>query len=403
LRTLIGLANPPRGAKPCTEPTEKLIINALLTNLAEKQKLNINCDPTTNRTSPPTYSTKECLELVLIGGSHTARIHSMMLESGIRVAFLEVPNYMTSKVHAGKIQDGLKNLIIGPDTVLMIQVFDSGLYMAAPEEGGLIPNCKRVDGSYHMDGDLVLLSKDMQYDLFKQLDSELQNYKMHPIIFMAPLPRYLEKGCCQDQDHMKNRFEPDFAKKLEEGVFDVRKNIKNLAFRHGFRRCVTLSAWGKVRKMESLWSDGVHLLDEGYKKLVESILEAREELKVKRTGDKLEETPASKKPRADAGAAPAPKLREQSAGTRGQQGQRGQHYTRGWEGGRGGRQFTDGYHHGSHPGQGWYARATRGGKWRPAWRPDAWICRLWQGRPLLLIFFLLRLLYNFLSTYVMYL
>jgi hypothetical protein len=172
-----GLANPPRGAKPCTEPTEKLIINALLTNLSEKQKLKINCDPSTNRTTPPTYSTKDCLELVLIGGSHTARIHNKMLESGIRVAFLEVPNYMTSKVHAGKIREGLKNLSIGLNTVLMIQVFDSRLYMAALEEGGLIPNCKRVDGSYHMDGDLVLLSKDMQYDLFKQLDSQLQNYK----------------------------------------------------------------------------------------------------------------------------------------------------------------------------------------------------------------------------------
>jgi hypothetical protein len=87
--------------------------------------------------------------------------------------------------------------------------------------------------------------------------------------------------------------------------------------------------------MESLWSDRVHLTDAGYKMLVESILEAREELKVKRKGDKLEENPASKKPHAEVGAAPTPQQREQSAGARGQQGKRGQHYTQGPEGGRG--------------------------------------------------------------------
>jgi hypothetical protein len=142
-----------------------------------------------------------------------------------------------------------KNLDISNDTVLMVQIFNSGLHMATPEEGGLIPHCKRVDGSYHMDGDLVLLSKDMQYDLFKQLEVELQSYKKNPIIFMALLPRYLERGCCRDPHHMKNRAEPDFAKKLEEGIVAVRRNIWNSAFRHGFRRCVTLSTW----RVERSW------------------------------------------------------------------------------------------------------------------------------------------------------
>jgi hypothetical protein len=358
---------------PCTEPTEKLIINALLTNLSEKLKLNINCDPSTNRTAPVTNSIKECLELVLIGGSHTGKIHKEMLESGKRSAFVEVPNYMTSKVHAGKISEGLKNLSIGNDTVLMVQVFDSGLYMVAPDEGGLIPNCKCVDGSYHMDGDLVLLLKDMQYDLFKQLDGELQNHKGKPIIFVAPLPRYLERGCCQEPDHMKNRAEPDFGKKLEEGVFAVMRNIKNSAFRHGYKRCVTLSAWGKVRKLESLWSDAVHLTEEGYKTLAKSIVEAMEELKTKRKGDNLEETPASKKPRVDAGGA---NNRGQPAGTRGQQGLRGHHFTRGREGGRGGRVYTDGYQFYSHPGQGWNAMPARRGNggWSGG-RPRGYVSR----------------------------
>jgi hypothetical protein len=53
------------GAKPCTEATEKLVINALLTKIAEKHNASIDCDPSTNRTVIPTNSPKECSDLVI--------------------------------------------------------------------------------------------------------------------------------------------------------------------------------------------------------------------------------------------------------------------------------------------------------------------------------------------------
>jgi hypothetical protein len=73
------------------------------------------------------------------------------------------------------------------------------------------------------------------------------------MIFLAPLPRYLAAGCCEDKDHMPNRSSPDFIKKLEEGVYGARTNIKNFAFRHGLRKSATISTWGKVKKLDHLW------------------------------------------------------------------------------------------------------------------------------------------------------
>jgi hypothetical protein len=71
------------------------------------------------------------------------------------------------------------------------------------EEGGLIPSCRR--GSNHIDSELEAINKEMQYDLFRQLMDELLEHKKKPIIFMAPIPRYLEEGCCEDRDHVSNR------------------------------------------------------------------------------------------------------------------------------------------------------------------------------------------------------
>jgi hypothetical protein len=77
--------------------------------------------------------------------------------------------------------------------------------MAATKDGGLLPPCIRADGTMHVDGDLVLLPKDLQYSLFKQIDADLSSVKHHKIIFMAPLPRYYAEGCCEDAEHVGNR------------------------------------------------------------------------------------------------------------------------------------------------------------------------------------------------------
>jgi hypothetical protein len=122
----------------------------------------------------------------------------------------------------------------------------------------------------------------MQFDLFRQLMDELVAWKTNYMIFMAPLPKYLEAGCCSDGDHVANRREPDFRQKLEEAVFNSRTNIKNFAFRVGLRKCTTISTWGKIRKLSGLWRDEVCVSDEAYHIIGQAILEAAAELVKKR-------------------------------------------------------------------------------------------------------------------------
>jgi hypothetical protein len=34
---------------------------------------------------------------------------------------------------------------------------------------------------------------------------ELRDWKTNYMMFLAPLPRYMEVGCCPDEDHVANR------------------------------------------------------------------------------------------------------------------------------------------------------------------------------------------------------
>jgi hypothetical protein len=175
----------------------------------------------------------------------------------------------------------------------------------AAMEGSLIPPRKNNEGNYHIDGDLVLAPKELQWKFFQQLAEELADFKSSRIVFAAPLPRYLEGAFCEDADHVGNRTQEDFKKKLEEEVYLARTNIKNSAFRCGFKNAVMISTWGAVKKTEDLWDDPVHLKQAGYMKLADSILLALEELRGKRRSKlEVEVGPAMKKQRLDSASTP---------------------------------------------------------------------------------------------------
>jgi hypothetical protein len=192
----------------------------------------------------------------------------------------------------------------------------------------------------------------MQFDLFRQLMDELVAWKTNYMIFMAPLPKYLEAGCCSDGDHVANRREPDFRQKLEEAVFNSRTNIKNFAFRVGLRKCTTISTWGKIRKLSGLWRDEVRVSDEAHHIIGQAILEAAAEL-VRKRPTASEANSSNKKPRvavATGGNRSGGRGGGQSAA---REGPTGGDNSPGWiKRGRGG-----GRHRGHHPG----GRSGRGG------------------------------------------
>jgi hypothetical protein len=337
-----GPSNLPAGVEPFSEGTEKLIIITLLQSLNEKLKLKLDCDPATTRSDA--NSINECTDFVIIGGDHSVQTCEALKARGKKVQLVYLPNYRTSTVHAGKLREALETVTITPSTILILQVFDSGFFMVLTEEGGLIPPCKRADGSVHIDGNLHMISKDMQFSLFKQVMDELQDWKTNYIIILAPLPRYMEMGCCTDQDHVANRKQPEFKKNLEEAVFNSRTNLKNFAFRSGIRKCVTISTWGKVRKLPNLWVDQINMVEDAHKLVSAAIEEAAGELVRKRPAE-AEHSTQAKRPKTVSSDS-----QQKSPGTNSVRGR-----------GRGPPGVVEDHHRGQHD-PGWIKRGGRGGR-----------------------------------------
>jgi hypothetical protein len=275
-----GPTNLPKGVVPFSESTEKLVITSLLRNLREYKNLNIDCDPCFDRA--PTNSSQECCEYLVIGGGHAARLTEAQKHAGGQCHLIELPTYRASTIHAGKIREGLSGVVIGPEMVIVMQVFDNAFYMTSTEEGGLIPLSKDIEGTYHCFGELVLTPKELQWKFFQQVVEEISGLKNNKLILLAPLPKYWEAACSNKEDQVVNRGSSSFKKTMEDNIFQIRGNLKDFAFRAGIRKVKTISTWKVVRKAGASWSDGVHLDEDSYTTIARVVQEAAADLDLKR-------------------------------------------------------------------------------------------------------------------------
>ncbi len=53
------------------------------------------------------------------------------------------------------------------------------------------------------------------------------------VVFLTPLPRYLQEGCCGADDHAPNRFDEGFEASLRKGLMEMRSFFKDFFKRAG--------------------------------------------------------------------------------------------------------------------------------------------------------------------------
>jgi hypothetical protein len=97
-------------------------------------------------------------------------------------------------------------------TPIILFCLDNSSFLAASEEGGLMPFSKSVpeDDGYHVKGDLVVAPECALHhtlELLKKLVTELSEYQFFVV---TPITRYISGPCCSAEDHVTNSGDPEF-------------------------------------------------------------------------------------------------------------------------------------------------------------------------------------------------
>jgi hypothetical protein len=138
-----------------------------------------------------------------------------------------------NKENVDKLTPDLKEILSGlpPNTAVIFFCLDNSSFLAASEEGGIVPisKCVPEDNYYHMVGALVVApERVMQYEI-TQLRRAIAECGDFPVFIIRPWARYASHPCCTDAGHVPNFQDPDFLpdilRDLTKQKFQLRKSL----------------------------------------------------------------------------------------------------------------------------------------------------------------------------------
>jgi hypothetical protein len=261
----------PRQGEAASISEEKALYYSIIEELREKHALDL--EPVIERWPVAVYTTAEKKKTFLVvGSSHASRTAEALKRAGFVVDLIFKPNWRAlknavrdlAKELAGEINSKLEEKKID---AVVLQLLDSNIYWALQEDGSSIAARLGPDKRYHIDGDLITISKSAQHSLFSNLKPIFDGVNGKDLLLVSPLPRYVVGGCCEDLEHMPNRRLPGFEQQLTEDLKATATNFKDFLFTHGYKNGKVVDPLISLRKLQvsEIWgSDPIHPKDRAY-------------------------------------------------------------------------------------------------------------------------------------------
>jgi hypothetical protein len=167
-------------------------------------------------------------------------------------------------------------------TPVVFFCLDNSSFLAASEEGGMVPisKCVPEDDGYHVPGALVVApERAMQYAT-SQLRRAIAECGEFPVFIITPWARYASQPCCIDPGHVTNFQDPDFLpdllRDLNKQKFELRKSLAPAMVLDGIQLVCgdSCNMEKKVQTMRAGWaSDPVHPNGHIYAKMALNLIE----------------------------------------------------------------------------------------------------------------------------------
>jgi hypothetical protein len=231
-------------------------------------------------------------KIIVMGGSHAGRMASELDAIKLPVVDLSTPGWKITDTSVDSLIHQLQAVLKeDPDQecILIYHVFDNSVYFSTDATGGRVEPVK-IDGRYHIIGDLDCCQRDDFKDLFSSITLLLRAGGNNRKIIMSPLIRYGTRTCCSKPDHLTNfKLKTSMRPMLAESP----EWLQNLAFFKRIREVTVvaphelLSDGGTdertkeaTRRIASYWDqDPVHMTRTGYAVLAKQLA-----VRISRTG-----------------------------------------------------------------------------------------------------------------------
>jgi hypothetical protein len=211
-----------------------------------------------------------CIEnIVFVSRSNARALSSAAASLGANSYNIARGGWKITRENVDKLIPNLKEIMgsLPVCTPIVLFCLDNSSFLAATEEGGLLPisKCVEEDDGYHVNGALVVApERSIQFsiDQLRRIISEFSEYTLY---IVTPVTWYISMPCCDIPEHVTNCQDPDFLSQilvdLTKLKFSLRKKLSPAIILDGIKLVCGVGC-GKERVEQTLragWaSDPVH-------------------------------------------------------------------------------------------------------------------------------------------------
>jgi hypothetical protein len=272
-----------------SQADEKKYLDLLIAELNEKLLAGLDPEPNLSRSSkrPAMYPAvrSSCIEnIVFVGGSNARALSSAAASLGANSYNIARGGWKITRENVDKLIPDLKELMssLPAGTPIVLFCMDNSSFLAATEEGGLVPisKCVEEDDGYHVNGALVVApERSIQFSI-EQLRRIISEFSEYILYIITPVTRYISMPCCDIPEHVTNFQDPDFLGQILADLtklkFSLRKKLSPAVILDGIE-LVCGAGCSKERVEQTLragWaSDPVHPNAHIYAKMALNLLE----------------------------------------------------------------------------------------------------------------------------------
>jgi hypothetical protein len=272
-----------------SQTDEKTFLDGLLKDLNENLLAGLDPNPNLSRSKQkplmyPAMRSGTVERIVFVGGSNAKNLSQAASMLGIDAYMIASGGWKLSRENVDKLIPDLHDLMSGlpPGTPIVLFCLDNTSFLAATEEGGMIPISKCVTGDqgYHVNGALVVAPERALQGSVEQLKRIVEEFSEFDLFIVTPVTRYVSRPCCKNSGHVSNFGDPDFLagiiSDLTKLKFQLRKKLQPATVLDGIE-LVCGAGCGREKVEQTLiagWaSDPVHPASHVYAKMALNLIE----------------------------------------------------------------------------------------------------------------------------------
>jgi hypothetical protein len=272
-----------------SQTDEKTFLDGLLKDLNENLLAGLDPNPNLSRSRQkplmyPAVRSGSVERIVFVGGSNAKNLSQAASMLGIDAYMIASGGWKLSRENVEKLIPDLHDLMSGlpPGTPIVLFCLDNTSFLAATEEGGMVPISKCVTGDqgYHVNGALVVAPERALQTSVDQLKRIVDEFADYDLFIITPVTRYASRPCCKTSGHVSNFGDPDFLSTIISDLtklkFQLRKKLLPATIVDGIE-LVCGSGCGRDKVEQLLrtgWaSDPVHPASHVYAKMALNLIE----------------------------------------------------------------------------------------------------------------------------------